>query len=92
MHTDPRTKSDFLNRMMSFDFDGDIRHIGAENATITRIRANAIKLVFPTTGKEFELVVRMPRGPKPIKAAAKTPARKAAASKKPVKEAAQATH
>lgn len=78
MQTDPRTKSDFLNRMMSFDFDGDIRHLGAESARLSRIRANAVRLVFPTSGKEFELVVRIPRGPKAHTPKAKTPVVEAA--------------
>lgn len=58
---DPKTKADFIDRMMSYDFDGDIRHLGAVNATIHRVKPHVIRLRFPDTGKEFELAVRLPR-------------------------------
>lgn len=58
---DPRTKQELLDRMMSFDFDGDIRHLGAEDARLKRVAANKIALEFPATGKTFELAVRIPR-------------------------------
>ncbi len=58
---DPKTKADFIDRIMSYDFDGDIRHLGVQNAIIHRVRPHVIRLRFPDTGKEFELAVRLPR-------------------------------
>lgn len=60
---DPRTKEELLDRMLSFDFDGDIRHLGSEPATIVRTARNRIMLKFPSSDREFEFVVRIPRGP-----------------------------
>lgn len=58
---DPRTKEELLDRMMSFDFDGDIRHLGVEVASITREGPNRLRLVFPNSGKAFELSIHIPR-------------------------------
>lgn len=58
---DPRTKEELLDRMLSFDFDGDIRNLGVEPAMLVRTKANALNLVFPSTGTIFELVIRRPR-------------------------------
>jgi hypothetical protein len=58
---DPRTKEEFLDRILRFDFDGDIRNIGAEPATIVRTGANALLLTFPESGVTFELSVHRPR-------------------------------
>lgn len=59
---DPRTKEELLDRMLSFDFDGDIRHLGKENASIHRIARNKIELRFPDSDRTYELTVRLPRG------------------------------
>lgn len=56
---DPRTKEELLDRMMSFDFDGDIRNLGAEQATIVRTAPNRIELRFKD--RTYELQVRIPR-------------------------------
>lgn len=58
---DPRTKEELLDRMLSFDFDGDIRHLGAEPALIKRAGANRLTLTFPNTGRTYELSVHIPR-------------------------------
>lgn len=58
---DPKTKEQLLDRMLSFDFDGDIRHLGAETATIVRTGANRLELTFPASGVTFELEVHRPR-------------------------------
>lgn len=58
---DPRTKEELLDRMLRFDFDGDIRNVGAEPATIVRDKANALLLKFPHSGVVFELSVHRPR-------------------------------
>jgi hypothetical protein len=61
MKRDPRTKEEFLDRILRFDFDGDVRNIGAQPATIVRTGANSLQLTFPETGTTFELSVHRPR-------------------------------
>lgn len=58
---DPRTKEELLDRMLSFDFNGDIRHLGREPASVVRLGANRLKLAFPDSGRAFELSVHIPR-------------------------------
>lgn len=58
---DPRTKEAVLDRMLSYDFTGDIRDIGAETARLTRTGANRMLMTFPATGITYELVIRRPR-------------------------------
>jgi hypothetical protein len=58
---DPKTKEQLLDRMLSFDFDGDIRHLGEDTASIVRTGANTLLLTFPTSGITFELEVHRPR-------------------------------
>lgn len=57
---DPKTKEDFVNRILSYDFDGDIRHLGQGDAKLERTGAQSFRLTFQS-GKTFELVVRIPR-------------------------------
>lgn len=65
MHTDPRTKEQLLNRLLSYDFDGDLANIGETRAAITRTAANRVDIRFPATGQHFALIVRKPRA-KPL--------------------------
>lgn len=58
---DPKTKEQLLDRMLSYDFNGDIRRLGAEPARIERIGANALRLTFPDTDTVFDLTVHRPR-------------------------------
>lgn len=58
---DPRTKEELLDRMLSYDFDGDIRHLGVEPASIVRVGPNTLRLSFPDSGTVFELSVHRPR-------------------------------
>lgn len=58
---DPRTKEELLDRMLSYDFDGDIRHLGVEPASIVRVSPNTLRLSFPESGTVFELEVHRPR-------------------------------
>lgn len=58
---DPKTKEQLLDRMLSYDFDGDIRHLGEEPATIVRQGPNSLLLTFPASGVTFELSVHRPR-------------------------------
>lgn len=69
---DPRTKEEFLDRMLSFDFDGDIRHLGVEAATIQRLGPNALRLKFPDSDQVFDLTVHKPREFAKVKAQART--------------------
>lgn len=61
---DPKTKEDFLDRLLMADFDGDIRNLGAQPARIKRLAANALELVFPDSGVVYELTVHRPRDAK----------------------------
>lgn len=65
---DPRTKEELLNRMLSYDFDGDIRNLGEETARLVRVAPNRLELQFPATGRCYELAVKLPRGSQPRQA------------------------
>lgn len=73
---DPRTKEDFLDRILRYDFDGDIRAIGSEPARIERTAANTLRLTFPATGTTYEISVHRPRDEAP-RSAAQAPRRAA---------------
>lgn len=64
---DPKTKGDFIDRMMSRDFSGDLKDL-AVNGDIRyeRIRPNALKIHFGSSNQDFELVIRKPRGPREL--------------------------
>lgn len=64
---DPKTKGDFIDRMMSREFSGDLKDLAVNHdMRYERIRPNALKIHFGTSGQEYELVIRKPRGPRPI--------------------------
>lgn len=69
---DPRTKEELLDRMLSYDFDGDIRHLGVEPATIQRTGANSLRLKFPDSDQVFDLTVHKPREFAKVKAQGRT--------------------
>lgn len=58
---DPRSKEDFLDRILRFDFEGDIRQIGAQTASIVRIAPHVLRMTFPESGETFDLTVHKPR-------------------------------
>lgn len=58
----PNGKAELLNRLFSYDFNGDWRTLG-DRVSINRIRPHVAQLHFPETGRVFEVVVRIPRGP-----------------------------
>lgn len=58
---DPRTKEEFLDRMLSYDFNGDIRALGIEPATVQRLGPNALRLKFPDSGTVFDVTIHRPR-------------------------------
>lgn len=58
---DPRTKEEFLSRLLSYDFQGDIRQVGEFPASLIRTGPNKLEITFPKSGVTFELVVRRPR-------------------------------
>lgn len=60
LHKDPRTKEEFLNKMLAFDYDGDIRKIGG-GTSIVRLAPHIVRLTFPETGRTFDLEVHIPR-------------------------------
>lgn len=56
----PRTKEELINKILSYDFDGDIRHLG-ENTSVVRVAPHIVRLTFPDTGGVFDLTVHIPR-------------------------------
>lgn len=58
---EPRTKAEFMQRVLSYDFSGDIRTLSPEGARITRTGTNRLEVLMPMSGIRFELVVRRPR-------------------------------
>jgi hypothetical protein len=65
---DPKTKSDFIDRMMSREFSGDLRDLAVnQDLRMERAKPNVLSLHFGTSGQDFEMVIRKPRGPRPIK-------------------------
>lgn len=67
MSKEPKTKEQFLNRMLSIDFSGDIRDLAADRGvTLKRLSGNKLELRFEQSGQVFELVVRKPRSPEQI--------------------------
>lgn len=93
----PRGKAELLTRLMSFDFGGNWKGLGAD-VQITRVKPHIATLLFPDVGRKFELVIRIPRGERPKKAKTKAPATVAAgklpanAGKGRNKQPAQAHH
>lgn len=67
MHTDPKTKEQFVDRILSYDFDGDFTALGVYRAQLTRLAANKFTIKFPATGQQYELVVKKPRGPRHVR-------------------------
>lgn len=82
MNTDPRTKEQFLNRILSYDFDGDLAHIGESKAVIERITSNRVCVRLPATGQHYEIVIRKPRA-KPIRSRRVRPLHDAAPTRRP---------
>jgi len=61
MSKEPKTKEQFLNRMLMSDFSGDIRDLAADrNIQIKRASANVLDLTFLASGQHFQLVIRKP--------------------------------
>lgn len=58
---DPKTKAQLLDRMMSYDFSGDIHDLAAgRDLSLERIKPNAVRLKFGG-GSSFDLTVHKPR-------------------------------
>ena len=60
----PTSKRDLMNRILSYDFDGDIRTL-APGASIVRRSPSVLELYFPETNKTFILSIHIPREEKP---------------------------
>jgi hypothetical protein len=58
---DPKTKREVVDRLLSFDFDGDIRSIGREPATLKRTSEQSFAIHFPDSDRTYELSVHIPR-------------------------------
>lgn len=81
---EPRTKRDFLDRMLSIDFSGDLRDLSPNrNIQLKREGATSLRVVFPDTDKTFVLRISMPRSEEALaKLHAKREQRANAAAKK----------
>lgn len=79
---DPTTKQNFLDRMMSRDFSGDLADLAVNrDLRYERVKPNVISLRFGDSGQTFEMVIRKPRSPEALaamraKAAGKTVGKK----------------
>lgn len=58
---EPKTKADFISRMMSFDFNGDIRSLFPAGCVLTRTGTNSIAITSLSTSKKWVLKVSLPR-------------------------------
>lgn len=56
----PQTKEEFVNKILSYDFDGDIRKLG-DNARIERATPQSFFVYFPDIDRRYELTVSIPR-------------------------------
>lgn len=61
MRTDPKSKEDLMNRLLSRDFDGDFTALGEAEAQLVRVSHNKALLIFPITHQTYEITVRKPR-------------------------------
>lgn len=61
----PQTKEDFVNRILSYDFDGDIRKMGGEGTRIERAGPQSFFVYFPELDRKYELTVSIPRSEQP---------------------------
>lgn len=58
----PRTKTEFLNRILSIDFNGDLRDLFPEGVNVERSRGHSVMLVAKNDpDARFQIVVRKPR-------------------------------
>lgn len=63
--TDPKTKADLLNRMLQVDFSGDLHDLGADRLVeIRRQSEQSLLLTFPTSGRQYEVIIRCPKSEK----------------------------
>lgn len=85
MHTDPKTKEQFVDRILSYDFDGDFTSLGVYRAQLVRLSPNKFALTFPATGQLYELTVKKPRGPRtrPVAKTRRRPTGRTAAPEAP---------
>ena len=84
MAKEPKTKEQFLNRMLMTDFSGDIRDLATDrNIQLKRTSANKLELTFLSSGQKFELIVRKPRSPEQIAKMNEKRTAKAGGGKKP---------
>ena len=59
---DPKTKADLLDRMMMRDFTGDIMDLAeGRNLRLVRVKPHVLRLIFLTSGEQFDLTVHKPR-------------------------------
>lgn len=58
----PVSKRELINRLLSHDFDGDLRHLG-EGARISRVDANTVEVRFDKINRTFLLSAHIPRDP-----------------------------
>lgn len=59
----PVSKRDLVNRLLSHDFDGDLRNLG-KGARISRVSPSVIEIRFDDIDRTFLLSAHVPRGAK----------------------------
>jgi hypothetical protein len=56
----PMSKRELVNRLLSNDFDGDFRHLGA-GARVSRLSASSVEIRFDNIDRTFILSTHIPR-------------------------------
>lgn len=56
----PRTKEEIVNRILSYDFDGDLRHLGPD-IEIERASAQSFYLHCRDINRTYEVIIRIPK-------------------------------
>lgn len=83
---DPKTKREVVDRLLSYDFEGDIRQIGETPAKLERTGAQSFRVTFPESGRTYEFLVRIPRDAEEKVAASRPSEARSFASKEGVSE------
>lgn len=84
----PKTKAQFVDRMLMADFSGDIRDLFPNREVkITRLSANVLDIYDINNQRHFNLVIRRPRSEEQINAAQAKREAKAAGKSMPRKRA-----
>lgn len=63
---EPKTKEEFLSRILAHDFSGDLRTLSPSGARLKRVAPNRLEVELPESGLVFELWIRKPKSPEDL--------------------------